>query len=316
MVDGAAEPPGVLSKTLVASAMAGVFARVPCHPLDTVKARLQSNPARIGSGPTVLLAIARKEGLAGLYRGIGVAAVGSGPAACLYLTSYDRAKHALYGSGYFADPESAGLTFSQRFIPDFVAGFTAEAVSCVLWVPIDVIKERLQVQGADVKGRYKNSLDAVGTVSRMEGLRGLYRGYFSTLGSFGPCSAFYFVFYEQMKSFMLARKGEATTGVTRSVSFTDGLICGGAAAALSSFITNPLDMVKLRLQVQRATLASGETCSQFGYNYTSFPGALRAILRDEGAMTLWRGVGSRVMFAGPQAALTMAIFEAMRRYLL
>ena len=40
-----------------------------------------------------------------------------------------RARRELEGRGYVAD---------------FMAGFFAEAVSCVLWVPIDVTKERLQ----------------------------------------------------------------------------------------------------------------------------------------------------------------------------
>jgi inorganic pyrophosphatase/solute carrier family 25 iron transporter 28/37 len=37
----------------------------------------------------------------------------------------------------------------------------AEAVSCVFWLPIDIIKERLQVQNVMKTGYgYKNSFDA------------------------------------------------------------------------------------------------------------------------------------------------------------
>ena len=32
------------------------------------------------------------------------------------------------------------------FLSHFTSGLLAECVSCVLWVPIDVVKERLQVQ--------------------------------------------------------------------------------------------------------------------------------------------------------------------------
>ena len=44
---------------------------------------------------------------------------------------------------------------------------------------------------------YKNGLDATRQIYQMEGLvKGIYRGYGATLASFGPFSAFYFVFYE------------------------------------------------------------------------------------------------------------------------
>jgi hypothetical protein len=43
----------------------------------------------------------------------------------------------------------------------FSAGMIAEAVSCVFWLPIDIIKERLQVQNVMKTGYgYKNSFDA------------------------------------------------------------------------------------------------------------------------------------------------------------
>jgi len=62
-------------------------------------------------------------------------------------------------------------------------------------VPVDVVKERLQVQRLDMEGKqmsasatYKNGWDAVRKISRTEGLSGIYRGYGATLASFGPFS--------------------------------------------------------------------------------------------------------------------------------
>lgn len=88
----------------------------------------------------------------------------------------------------------------------------AEALSCVLWVPIDVIKERMQVQvqsstasGAARKVYYRNTVDAVQTIARTERLGGLYKGYVATLLSFGPFSALYFMFYEKTKAFAQKR---------------------------------------------------------------------------------------------------------------
>jgi len=64
---------------------------------------------------------------------------------------------------------------------DFVSGFAAETVSCLLWVPIDVIKERQQVQSTMRTTSYKNTFNAISTIMSQEGLRGLYKVAFISL---------------------------------------------------------------------------------------------------------------------------------------
>jgi hypothetical protein len=102
-----------------------------------------------------------------------------------------------------------------------------------VYVPVDVVKERLQVQsrllsGKEVSGvlpMYRSTTHALKTILETEGVRGVYRvsgplvgtpqhqqrvgppalcflqGYGATLLSFGPFSAFYFAFYEQVRIF-------------------------------------------------------------------------------------------------------------------
>lgn len=72
-----------------------------------------------------------------------------------------------------------------------------------MFVPIDVVKERRQVQ-ADLKSfDYKSDLDACRQIKKVEGVRGLYRAYGATVMSFGPFSAFYFLFYENLKGMVV-----------------------------------------------------------------------------------------------------------------
>lgn len=79
----------------------------------------------------------------------------------------------------------------------------AEAVACALFVPIDVIKERRQVQANLKMYSYKSDLDALKQIKGTEGVRGLYRAYGATVLSFGPFSALYFMFYEKIKGMMV-----------------------------------------------------------------------------------------------------------------
>jgi hypothetical protein len=62
------------------------------------------------------------------------------------------------------------------------------ACSCLLWVPIDVVKERMQIQRVPKLGQagtdalaagaprvYRNSWDALVTIVRSEGIRSVYK---------------------------------------------------------------------------------------------------------------------------------------------
>ena len=139
----------------------------------------------------------------------------------------------------------------------------AEALSCVLWVPIDVIKERMQVQTKPLSGAlqqqqqlyYRNTMDALQTIARTERLGSLYKGYLATLLSFGPFSALYFMFYEKSKAVM--QKRLETDELPAHYTLTSATLAGATA----SFLTNPLDLIKLRLQVRFAFDSPLSCCS-------------------------------------------------------
>lgn len=82
----------------------------------------------------------------------------------------------------------------------FCSAMIAEAVSCVLWVPIDIIKERLQVMSNLGSYRYNNTFDAVRQICQKEGFLGLYRAYGATILSFGPQSGISIGLYDKLKS--------------------------------------------------------------------------------------------------------------------
>ena len=54
------------------------------------------------------------------------------------------------------------------------------------------------------KYHYSNDLDAIKQIRKTEGIRGLYRAYGATVASFGPFSALYFLFYENLKGMIIA----------------------------------------------------------------------------------------------------------------
>lgn len=81
--------------------------------------------------------------------------------------------------------------------------YVSLCLSCSIFVPVDVVKERLQVQSNRLESTYKGSIDAFRTIVKQEGARGLYKGYTATLFSYGPFSAMYFLLYEEVRSVCL-----------------------------------------------------------------------------------------------------------------
>lgn len=292
-----------LRHNVIGGAFSGLLGRIPTHPIDTVKARLQSaGGEQYGNGFRCFRSLCVEEGVRGLYRGFGVVAVGGTPAACVYLTSYEIFKSWLGGD--------------TAFLGYFAAGMGAEAAACLLFVPVDVVKERLQVQrGVAAKcppsvsalPPYSGSIDALMTISRTEGLLGLYKGYWATLGSFGPFSALYFVFYEKSKSMLASAEGVANQS---DLSVQGTLLSSAGSGSAAALLTNPLDMAKLRFQTQR-NMPAGQAASG---HLRGLGHALQSIYAEEGFLALFRGAGARVLFHTPNVCVTFTIFEQCRKF--
>ena len=330
-----------LLHSALGSATAGVISRICTHPLDTAKARLQSggDVARAYRGPVdVLRKTIRTEGIRGWYRGFGAILVGGTPGTMVYLCSYEMIKKRLSAiSNNSSSSSTTRASNDESFLVHFTAGMLAETISCIVYVPVDVIKERLQVQqkqqenaGAAVtQQQYRGSYDALRKIMKNEGLKGIYKGYGATLLSFGPFSAIYFGLYESMKK--RAREGLLSSHQQPSDDSTSMLhvvrnsqdeqelelpfhwvvAYSASAGAAASWLTSPLDMAKLRLQVQRGKAASGEGTQVM---YRGMIDALHFAFRDGGVKGLFKGALARVLHFTPATCITMTAYETCKSF--
>jgi hypothetical protein len=296
--------------TMLSGLFAGSLAKLFTHPLDTLKAKIQVEHKN-SKFFEVLNKTIKSEGSKGLYRGLPVSIFGSMPASVLYFGSYEWAKKKLLLLKNFSKGE---------FLMYFLGGMFAETVSCLIYVPVDVIKERRQVQANLKTYHYKSDIDALYTILKQERLGGLYKAYGATVLSFGPMSAFYFMFYEYFKGFFV--RNDAKTYIQRvkkeeieklkelklDISFKESLICSALSGALASFLTNPLDLVKLRMQVQRASESYRPDKAVYG----SLLQGLLLIWKTEGLVGLYKGSLARALYHTPTGALSMSFLEMMK----
>jgi solute carrier family 25 citrate transporter 1 len=117
-------------------------------------------------------------------------------------------------------------------------------------------------------------------IVRRETPLGLYKGLGAVTAGIVPKMAIRFMSFEQYKG-LLADK---TTGKTSSKGiFLAGL---GAGTTEAVAVVNPMEVVKIRLQAQQHSLADPLEVPR----YRNAAHCLYTIIREEGFLTLYRGV--------------------------
>ena len=308
---------GGTDKTSLISAWWGIIGssigKTFCHPIDTIKARLQvwlGTTYKQGEGSIIINTakdVIKNDGIAGLYKGLPTSIIGGIPAAFIYFGSYELWKK-----------NTLQFEFLQRhsFISYLSAGMFAETMAWIIFVPVDVLKERLQVQSKLKVYHYTSDINAFSQVFKTEGLRGLYKAYPATVLSFGPFSALYFTFYEMLKGLVVNNDAQTYLSKVKDkshvqIGFFQSMFWSMLAGAAASFLTNPLDMVKLRLQVSRGWLAS-DSHSSPTFKYNHLLDGLIQVVKFEGVKALFNGSLARICFHFPNVAITMSVIEASK----
>ncbi|KAF1345179.1 mitochondrial carrier domain-containing protein [Delphinella strobiligena] len=236
----AARPPYI--HAMLAGGLGGTMGDMLMHSLDTVKTRQQGDPhmpPKYTSMGSTYVTIFRQEGVRrGLYGGVTPAFLGSFSGTVLFFGSYEWFKRKML---------DMGVTPSIAYL---ASGFLADLSASPLYVPSEVLKTRLQLQGRHnnpyfASGyNYRSTLDAFRTIIAREGLSELFSGYKATLARDLPFSALQFAFYEKEQKMAREWVGRKDIGLPLEI------LTGASAGGMAGVITCPLDVVKTRIQTQ------------------------------------------------------------------
>lgn len=213
------------------------------HSLDTVKTRQQGDPSfppKYTSMGSSYATIFRQEGFfRGLYGGVTPAFLGSFPGTVIFFGVYEFTKRHMLDFGINAN------------IAYLSGGFFADLAASIVYVPSEVLKTRMQLQGRYNNPHfysgynYRGTTDAFRTIVRQEGYSALFHGYKATIFRDLPFSALQFAFYEQEQA--LAKKWMGKRDIGLGLEILTAATAGGMAGVM----TCPLDVVKTRIQTQQ-----------------------------------------------------------------
>ncbi|XP_071963832.1 mitochondrial 2-oxodicarboxylate carrier-like [Antedon mediterranea] len=122
-----------------------------------------------------------------------------------------------------------------------VAGGTAGFVEVSLMQPLDLIKTRFQIQSIHTE-QYSSIVDCVKKIYQTEGVLSFYKGILPPILADIPKRATKFFTFEQYKQLFSFGAPSPT-----AISFT---LAGLAAGVTEGFLTNPFEVVKVRLQAE------------------------------------------------------------------
>ena len=202
---------------------------------------------------------------------------------------------------FFVGNDAARAVLAPHMPPaaaNFAAGFFAQLCGSLLWVPMDTVKERLQIEGqlASLKSdrALGSSFGAVAKIARLEGWRGFFPAYWIHQWTWAPFNGLYFSIYEASKAVADDHRWPAWP-------------CGILAGVVAGAATNPMDLVKTRLQVARADPAT--------FQYAGAVDCARTILRTEGARALFDGTAARCLTVTPRLTLVVLVKDALMPHL-
>ncbi|VDM41503.1 unnamed protein product [Toxocara canis] len=296
------------------------------YPMSVVKSRLQlqkQNTVYRGMRHA-FVHILRNEGFTALYRGFWMT-LPQLSASFLYSGAYEKIRDVLQAH--------AGIS-SAPFV-SALAGAAASASTQLIFVPTDIIAQYMMVHNnpKSFVGSQRNAavinfikedrfgkrltlgLRVARAVYCVDGIRGFYRGFMSSIMLYIPSSmVFWVTYYNVLDVFKALRRHVIYPAVTtlsesrplndvyvekeyyRNI-YVDQALAGSISGMSAAIFTNPLEVIRIRVQVHRTTYAD----------------TIRRLMLYEGVRVFTKGLPPRIINNGVYSCLIMLGYETVKK---
>ena len=202
-------------------------------PVDLIKTRLQLQRTKSLYKNTLdaVYKTVKHEGFLGLYKGFPVSQL-SVLTGHVYATSYEVSREQ--------------FSMFHNAVRGFIAGGLAAVIEQTFVNPVDVISQRLMVEGQGQRSKQRGTVKSVkiaGRVFREHGVAGFYRGFAASLMVEGLWSASWWASYGLFLDVIGKLVPDGTSHLV--IQGMSGMFAGISSAVVG----NPIDVIRVRLQV-------------------------------------------------------------------
>jgi solute carrier family 25 citrate transporter 1 len=278
-VGGKPKHPG---KAIIAGGVSGAIEICCTYPIEFTKTVAQLDS---GSGGTmgVIRNTMKTSGPLGFYRGLSSMVYFATPKAAIRFSAFEKCSGVLTGSD--GKPMFGGATA-------FMAGLGAGTLEAIfVTTPQETIKIKLidDAFKSEVP-RFNGFFHGVSTIIKEEGWGGIYHGLTPTIFKVATAQATRFGVFMYIPAEW--RKGALRTAAA-----------GAFAGGVSVVIFQGIDVIKSRMQGLDA------------HKYKSTMDCLSQLIKNEGVMALYKGVGPRLARVCCEVAITMSLYGEVVKFL-
>ncbi|KAJ2307988.1 hypothetical protein IWW55_000694 [Coemansia sp. RSA 2706] len=251
---------------LGAGALSGVTSCVLLQPFDLIKTRLQQSQIQqahngLGTISATVRSVVAADGVRGLWRGTLPSLIRNAPGTSLYFYFLNHTRHFC-------------LAAEQRFTGDQARTQLSPSSNMVIGASSRAFAGFLLMPGTILKVHFESSL---------------YKD--------APYAGLYLLLYEAIKNQERAMAQRRNVLLPET---TVTMVAGVAAGLAASYLTQPFDMVKTRMQLRPL-------------EYTSVVQSFAKIYNEETFRGFFRGISLRVLRKGVQASLVFTLYEWVLR---
>ncbi|KAK8697830.1 hypothetical protein V6N13_113965 [Hibiscus sabdariffa] len=197
------------------------------------------------------------------------------------------------------------FSFAETFLCSAFAACFAEFCT----IPLDTAKVRLQLQkkavGDEVNfPKYRGLWGTMATIAREEHFSALWKGIVAGLHRQCIYGGLRIGLYEPVKTFLV---GADYVG---DIPLYQKIIAALLTGAIAITVANPTDLVKVRLQAERKFPAG------VARRYYGTLDAYYTIVREEGLMALWTGLGPNIARNAIVNAAELASYDQVKQTIL
>lgn len=268
-------------------------------PLDVIKTRAQTNPGQFSSllegGETIL----RQEGVQGLMLGSQATIAGYYWYGFTVYPTYTFCKRVI--AEQLLSPESAIVHVNDIAL---VAGALAAIVASLGLAPIEAARIRVVAEPETYRALgLSGTLAVIAKEDPVAGWKTLYAGLPPLLTRQVIFGSVKFLAFERACDFLFT-----SAPVLRDATWTSlgvSLVAGAFSGALSSVVSQPADSVLTYVARKNKNQANNRVGLWTG---------VQQMVKQDGAASLFRGLGSRIVWAGSIIAGQFLLYDAFRAY--